>query len=159
MDWKDQLRVAEGFFEIGLHTDAFGEIDRIRPEDQTRPEIYALLLRIYLDRQQWDLAHSCASHLIRVTPQDPNPWVAKAEIVRRLHGEEASSVVFQEACAHFPEHGEVLYGIACAAARDGDVTRAKVYLASAIGYEPGLKARALDDDALRLVWADIENMG
>lgn len=159
MTWRVCLEIAEGFSEIGLHLEAAEALERMPAEDKNRPEVYAMRLLIYVALEKWELAETCAAHLARVWPDQPGWHLAQAAAARNLRGAGAEESVLEEARRRFPEHGEILYGIACAAAQKGDVTRAKVLLATAIGHDDTLKARAIDDPALQPVWGDIENMG
>jgi tetratricopeptide (TPR) repeat protein len=159
MNWEDHLTVAEGLLEIGLPLDASEEIEKIEPADKARSVVYVLRLQVYLALKRWDLAEACAKHLTKVSPDAPGWRIAWAVCVRETAGPEASESILQDALSLFPKDSATIYHVACLAAVQGDLIRAKVLLATAIGYDDSLKARALDDEDLRSVWDEIEIWG
>ena len=68
------LQAAEGWLELGMHVEAFNELDEIEPLHQTHPEVLLLRGRIYLAGNKPDQAHVILSTVCELLPRVPDAW-------------------------------------------------------------------------------------
>ncbi len=159
MNWQTHLESATGYLELGMVEDANDELERMPPEDRCRPEVYAVRLQIYVVTGRWEAGEVVAQHLVKTCPEQPALWIAWAACRRRQGEIEEAEGILLEARRLHPEDGMIFYNLACYACIAGDVAKATVLLAKAIGYEPDAKALAVNDVDLMPVWDEIGRMG
>ena len=63
MPLSDDITRAEGFFELGMHNEAWNETEELPPIDRAEPLVLELRLRILTALSQWELGASIANVL------------------------------------------------------------------------------------------------
>jgi hypothetical protein len=61
---KAQLTRAEGFFELGMHQEAWNTLEELPPIDRVEPLVLELRLRILTALEEFGLGESIASVLV-----------------------------------------------------------------------------------------------
>jgi len=67
---RSTLDAAVGWLELGEPEEAARELDRLPPEEQSRPEVLKLRCRIYELGEDWESLLSCAEEGLECCPDD-----------------------------------------------------------------------------------------
>lgn len=156
--WRDHIIAAEGYLDLGMTLAANEELERMPAEDRSRPEVYALRLKIYIELKKWDLAEVCAKHLTKIWPDQKGWWCAWAFATRQAVSIEGAEKTLIQARVRFPEDALIYYNLACYASVMGRWREAKYLLAEAIIRDDAYQMRALEDEDMQPIWDEIAGM-
>ncbi len=151
------LEAAQGWIELGNHTEANEELRKIAPESQGQPEVLEARWKIYASVQQWDECVGIADTLIKAAPERVSGWLAKSIALHGLNRiQEAFDTLFPVA-EKFSHVAIIFYDLACYSCRLGKVPEAKQWLEKAFGSGDAdrLKAMAREDPDLEAIRKEI----
>jgi predicted Zn-dependent protease len=151
------LEAAEGWLELGNHLEANEELERITPLMRAHPFVLEMRWNIYAKAKKWEMAAEVARSLTVMLPDNSFGWIHWAYSLHELkRTQEAWNVLFPMADKFSGEH-TVSYNLACYACRLGNLKESLQRLEKAIDLagEKDIRARALDDPDLELLWNKI----
>lgn len=119
------LTCAEGYFDLGMHDDAWNALEELPPADRTEPLVLALRLRILTALEHWELAEHIANVL-------------------------ASSTVETEKCRETVARFRHAYARSLCASGKVDAAKEQIHLAVE-AWEP-IRGDIVEDDAVEAVW-------
>jgi Flp pilus assembly protein TadD len=151
-DLSKRLEAAQGYLALGMHIDAWGELENIPAQHQALPEVLKIRVDACRFMKKWDIAAELSRHLALIEPEDPRHPVNLATAVRQIEGEQAALNILEQVRGIFPNDADILYNLACYRAVLGRVEEAKTLLAEAFTYDASLRITSLDDPDLVEVW-------
>ena len=150
------LEAAAGWIQLGDYDSANDELEKIRTEWHTHPDVLDLRWLIYSHHEQWDACLDIASAIVKIASDRVWGWVHKAYALRRATGGgiEKAKPVLLEAAKLFPDDDIIQYNLACYCAQLGELNAAQEHLDKSyeLGDAKQIKLMALDDDDLKPLW-------
>ena len=150
------LEAAAGWIQLGDYDSANDELEKIRTEWHTHPDVLDLRWLIYAHNKQWDACLDIASAIVKIASDRVWGWVHKAYALRRATGGgiEKAKPVLLEAAKLFPDDDIIQYNLACYCAQLGQLDAAQEHLDKSyeLGDAKQIKLMALDDDDLKPLW-------
>jgi len=149
------LNAATGYLGLGMHMEAWNELEEIDPEKRTLSEVLNVRVEVCRALEKWEMMAEICRHLQKVEPDEVGHPLNLAYAVRRFQGEQPAASVLEQARPKFPTEALISYNLACYRAVAGMVAEAKTLLAEAFTLDPSLRMTALDDQDLVGVWDSI----
>jgi tetratricopeptide (TPR) repeat protein len=151
------LRAAVGWLELGNPGEAAVELDRIDATYRTHPLVVRVRCEIDGRAQNWEAVLAAAEAMITETPDDPYGWISRSNALHFLERYQEAYDRLIPAVDKFPGNGEMRYNVAYFCCRMNRIEEARQWLNKAFNLESGaqLKAAALGDPDLELLWAEI----
>ena len=142
------LEAALGYVALGMHQDAWDELECLPPEVRADDHVLDLRISIYQAHGKWEPARVLAESLAKRAPENPQWWILWAFSLRREKSVADARAVLLEASALHPDEAMITYNLACYSCVEGDIETATVLLKQAFALEPDLRKTALDDPDL-----------
>jgi tetratricopeptide (TPR) repeat protein len=156
------LTAAVGWMELGNSAEAIQELDLISEEHRRSPEVLELRWLVLAERKDWASALNVAGELIDASPERANGWLHRAYAARRAPGGsiQAAWEVLRPAAEKFPKEELIPYNLACYACQLLRLDEAREWLrqAFATGDRERCRSMALQDEDLRALWQEIQEM-
>ena len=144
---------------MGNRAEAWAELDSITPEQQAHPAVLDVRWTLCIGEKKWDEAFRAAQQLLAVAPDDPSAWLHSAYALRRMKGGglAQAQAFLLSAAAKFPEEPIIAFNLACYACQLNQLEEASRWFARAceIGGKKEIRAMALADEDLKLLWPEI----
>jgi tetratricopeptide (TPR) repeat protein len=142
------LEAALGYLALGMHQDAWDELECLPPEQRANDGVSELRISIYQALGKWESARVLAESLAKRSPENPQWWILWAFSARREKSVADARAVLLEASKLHPKEALIPYNLACYSCVEGDIETATVLLKRAFELEPDLRKTALDDPDL-----------
>lgn len=142
------LEASRGYLGLGMHQDAWDELESLPPDLRVDVGVVELRIKIYQGLKRWEPARVLAESLAKRSPENPQWWILWAVSLRREKSVEAARDVLLEAAAVHPDVALIQYNLACYASVLGQLEEARNLLAAAFSMDVMLKIAALDDPDL-----------
>ena len=157
------LSAAIGWLGLGNALEAHQELDRIRPQFQTHPDVMAVRCDLYAKEGKWEMAAGLVTILRDANPLDSQLWITLAYATRRKAdgGLNDAKKILLEAHKFFRRESIIAYNLACYECQLGDMNSARDWLEKAfsIGDSYTLKVMALSDQDLKPLWPELKEKG
>lgn len=147
-DLQRNLDAVHGYLALGMHQDAWDELESLPPELRADDHVLDLRISIYQDLGKWESARVLAESLAKRSPENPHWWIQWAFSLRREKSVEAARAVLLEAASVHPDEALIPYNLACYACVLGQIEAARKLLTVAFSMDVMLKRVALDDPDL-----------
>jgi tetratricopeptide (TPR) repeat protein len=79
------LQAAQGWFELGNHFEASGELELISPQNRAHPGVLEVRWAIYAAAKKWEAALDIAATFIRLAPEYPFGWLHRSFALHELN--------------------------------------------------------------------------
>jgi predicted Zn-dependent protease len=142
------LEAAHGYLILGMHQDAWDELENLSPELRADDAVLELRIQIYHGLGKWESARVLAESLAKRCPENPQWWILWAFSVRFEQSVEAARAVMLKAASVHPDVALIPYNLACYACVLGQMESTRMLLAKAFAMDGTLKRLALDDPDL-----------
>jgi tetratricopeptide (TPR) repeat protein len=156
-DLQRNLDAAHGYLALGMHQDAWEELESLPPELRAHDHVLELRISIYHGLGKWESARVLAESLAKRSPENPNWWILWAFSLRREKSVDAARAVLLEAAAVHPDVALIPYNLACYACVLGQIEAARKLLTVAFSMDEMLKRVALDDPDLDPIFGEISS--
>ena len=153
-DLQRHLEAALGYLALGMHQDAWDELESLPPAIRADDTVLELRIQIYQGLGKWKSARILAESLAKRSPENPNWWILWAFSLRREESVEAARAVLLEAAAVHPDVALIPYNLACYACVLGQLESARKLLDVAFSMDGVLKRVALDDPDLDPIFGE-----
>jgi tetratricopeptide (TPR) repeat protein len=144
-----------GYLALGMHQDAWNELESLPPELRANVGVIELRIEILQRLGKWEAARMLAESLAKQFPENPHWWLLWSYALRREQSVETAQSVLREALAIHPDVGMIAYNLACYACVLGDLEETRALLHIAFPLDPSLRKTALDDPDLEPLWIDL----
>jgi tetratricopeptide (TPR) repeat protein len=153
---------AVGWLELGNLTEANAELDHLKEELQSHPDVLEVRWAICAEGRDWTEGLEAARVLIQVAPERASGWLHQAYALRRVAGgglEQAWRALLP-ASEKFPDVEIIAYNLSCYACQMSQMETARDWFKRAIvlGDKEQVRKRALQDDDLAPLWAEIKEL-
>jgi len=152
MDPRSQLRVAEGYLELGMRDDARREFEQLQPEDRLMPEALQLNVQIHLHEGAWEAALALSRQLCDVAPPANAGYIHAAYCLHELGRTEEARNLLLDGPESLREEPVFFYNLGCYEARLGETDSARAWLLRSFELDETLRHQAKSDPDLVSVW-------
>jgi tetratricopeptide (TPR) repeat protein len=151
------LQAAQGWLELGNHTEANEELEKIAPQLRAHPAVLAVRSAIYAKAKKWEAALDIASALTQTVPEHPLAWIHRSFCLHELKRTAEARDNLLRVVDKFPTSATMRYNLACYECQLGRLEQAKDWLEQAfkMGDARKMKLAALDDPDLEPLWKEI----
>jgi hypothetical protein len=151
---------AIGWIELGNPAEAKAELAQISAQQQTQPDVLEVRWLICVEEKDWGEGLRVARVLVEKEPGRASGWLHQAYALRRT-GDGGLHQAWQAllpASEKFPDVEIIAYNLSCYACQMNELDTARLWLkrAFSLGNQQRIKARALEDDDLAALWAEIK---
>ena len=147
-DLQRNLDAAVGYLALGMHQDAWDELECLPPELRANESVLEIRIQIYHGMGKWEPARVLAESLAKRSPENPQWWILWAYSLRREKSVADARAVLLEASTLHPNEALIPYNLACYCCVEGDLIGTKGFLTLAFSMSEDLKKTALDDPDL-----------
>lgn len=131
MELQRHLRVAQGYLELGLHTDAQDELDHVPIQLRMRSDFLLVQCHLLRKQERWHDLEEVSQWLLESNLDEPELWVAHADAIRHARTLTEATSCLVDALARFPSNGHLLFQMACYRCQGGDLAGARDFLQAA----------------------------
>ena len=110
---------AVGFLELGMPEDALAELDELSAGERSSAIALHLKVDALFRLKQWAAALEICMPMLEAHPDDPGWWIQAAYATRRAESVAAAEPILRTAIQRHPNHGLILYNLACYACLQG----------------------------------------
>jgi len=154
-DDQHQLAAALGYFELEMVSDALEALDGISPVGAAHRDVLVLRLIVLQKAENWSKAQAVAARLALLEPGDPGWTIALAYATRRADCIERAQDILRDAKIVHPQEALIHFNLACYACQLGRLEDARESLRAAFSLDSNLRAQALKDGDLEVLWPEI----
>lgn len=162
LDYPDShyLLHAVGWLELGNLTEAKAELNQLKSELQSHPNVLEVRWAICAEQEDWQEGLRVARTLLEVAPERSSGWLHQAYALRRVSGGglEKAWKALLPASEKFPGVEMIAYNLACYACQMKQMDAARKWFKRAYqtGDKEQVRRRALQDDDLEALWSEIK---
>jgi predicted Zn-dependent protease len=150
---QHHLRAAQGWLELGSHTEADRELDEIAPELRVHPDVLEIRWQIYAHAKKWGSCVDIAAAIIKVAPERPFGWIHRSFALHELQRTQEAFDLLQPVVDRFPKVWTIPYNLACYCALLGRLDDCEQWFKKAMAIdEHTVKQEAIDDPDLKPLW-------
>jgi tetratricopeptide (TPR) repeat protein len=142
------LLAVSGYLTLGMHQDAWDELEDLPPGQRTDDRVLEFRIAIYQALEKWEPARILAESLAKRSPENPGWWLSWSYSLRREQTVEAARSVLREAVRIHPGVAMITYNLACYECVLGKTAEAQELLKRAISMDAQFKKIALADPDL-----------
>ena len=154
-DWKQLVESAEGYLDLGMPDEASAELDGMPAECSSKLEMVWLRTEIYKQKKDWPMMRNFAEELVKLCPEECEPWVWFASATRRSRSLVEAQAILLNALKYHDSESTIHFNLACYASLAGNLPLARERLARACLLEPKNHVRALKDRDLEPLRAEL----
>ncbi len=131
-DIDSACRRAMGFLELGMPDDALAELDELSVSSSL-----ALHLRVdaLFRLKNWQEAAAICLPMVEQEPSDAGWWIQAGYSQRRARSIAEAEAILRRGLGHHPQHGLILYNLACYACVQDRPDEARELMAQAIAVD------------------------
>ena len=149
---EKRLQYANGYLDLGMTKEAALELNAIPDNQQSRPEVRTMKIRLHLKSRQWKKMADVAKALVEHSPEIAFGWVNWAYALRELNRNKKAKEIATEGLLQHPNEAVLWFNLACYCSLLGEVEEASNHLDKAISIEKSFEAEAVDDPDLDNLW-------
>jgi tetratricopeptide (TPR) repeat protein len=148
------LEAAQGWLELGSHTEANQELEKIKAQLRAHPDVLKVRWQIYAMAKKWEATLEIATTLIQLDPDDPLGWVHRSYALHELKRTAEARDNLLRVVDKFPFNATMRYNLARYECQLGRLEQAKQWLEKAflLGDARRIKLAALEDPDLEPLW-------
>jgi len=152
------LLAAQGWIELGNHSEAGQELAKLAPSLERHPEVLKVRWEICAAEKNWETAVNIAATLLEIEPDDPLGWVHRSYALHELKRTLEARDNLLRVVDKFSTSATIRYNLACYECQLGNLLEAKKWLekAFAIADRARMKRQAMEDPDLKPLWRDIQ---
>jgi Flp pilus assembly protein TadD len=151
-DAPRHLEAALGYLALGMHQDAWDELESLPPKLRADDSVLELRIQIYQALEKWESARMLAESLAGRCPENVGWWILWAYSLRREKSIQEARAVLLEASKLHPNEALIPYNLACYSCVEGDLIGTKGFLTLAFSMRKDLRETALDDPDLDAIF-------
>jgi hypothetical protein len=157
-----RLNAALGWLGLNSPAEARAELEAIAPAQQLHPLVLDARWLLCAHEKNWRDALAVAGRELAAAPGEAAGWLHRAYALRRVDdgGLDQAWDALLPAAEKFPKEPVIAYNLSCYACQMNKLDASRDWLkrAVAIGGKDVIKQMALEDDDLKPLWTEIENL-
>ena len=149
------VRAAEGWLELGNHSEANEELEKVSASNRAQPEVLMLRWEIYAKAAQWKACEDIARALTVLRPDLSKWWNQLAHSLYKQHRIEDAYKTLGAVSDRFLSSTALSYNMAVYCCSLGKLEEARVWLKKGFEHSTDpdrMKLAALEDPALNGIW-------
>jgi len=155
---REKMEAAHGFYELGMHSDAWTVLDDLPPEDKAHPLVVLLRLDILLALERWDDAVALGTGACRQWPIIDGFFLKTTTALLELNDHQKAMDLLLAGPESLQQKAAYWYDLACCQCRLGEVQKAKKSISECFDRDRILRMRALYDSDLEAIWESLDNL-
>jgi predicted Zn-dependent protease len=120
------LQAAEGWLELGNHSEANEELEKITLENREHPAVLQVRWQICGTANKWEAALDIASTIIQLLPEHSLGWIHRSFALHELNRTAEARDNLLPAVERFPDEPILRYNLACYECRLGRLEQARL---------------------------------
>ena len=157
-----RLNAALGWLGLNSPSEARAELDAIAPAQQSHPAVLEARWLLCAHEKSWQDALVVAVQELATAPDHPSGWLHRAYALRRVDGGGLAQAwdALLPAAEKFPDEAVIAYNLSCYACQMNKLEVSLVWFQRAVkvGGKDTIRKMALEDDDLKPLWVEIENL-
>ena len=145
MKLEQQLRIAEGYAELGMYEEALAELDRLTGEVEDFPAILQMRVAIVLQLRDWAAALRLSHRLCELLPNESYGFIHAAFCLHELGRTLEAKETLLNGPASLLDEAVYYYNLGCYDAVLGNLEQAKAYLRASFRLNKAFRALAKKD--------------
>lgn len=152
------LNAAIGWLELGDHTEAKVELERISFLTRYHPDVLLVRWKVFARFKNWTRSLDIARALVRISPDKPTGWICLAYSLYNTRQAVEAWNLLVTAEKQFPSISAIPYFLACLACQSGKTVEATHWLGrwNDMVKESDAKNAARRDPRLQQVWQEFD---
>jgi len=147
------LQAAEGWLELGNHLEANEELEQIKPELRSHPDVLELRWHIYRRAKKWEACADIAGAIIRLAPDRADAWIHRSFALHELKRTQEAYDQLLRVADRYPKLWTIPYNLACYCAQLGRLEECQSWFKRAMAIdEHTVRREAIDDPDLKPLW-------
>jgi tetratricopeptide (TPR) repeat protein len=140
------LLAAQGWIELGNHTEANEELKLIAPEFRAHPDVLDVRWHIYAHLKNWEDCLSLAETVVRLVPDRVDGWIHRSFALHELKRTQEALDQLAPVVGKFPKVWTIPYNLACYCAQLGKMEQCKSWFEAALAIDSATVKRAARED-------------
>jgi predicted Zn-dependent protease len=155
-DFQKRIIAAQGYHELGLWREAWGELDALSDEAQRRPDILEMRILILINEQNWPDALGLSRRLAEAAPQEEGGWVHSAYCLHEMGRTNEAIQALLSAPPSLREKAIYHYNFACYSCVLGQIDAAREALHRSIALDKRYREFARADHDLQPLHPELQ---
>ena len=152
MSYQDQVRTAQGYYELGMLEDAWEELGAIDPLHENDSPVVQMRLLLLLKEERWEEALVVSRLLIETEPEGAMGFVHAAYCLHELGRTAEAKKLLLGGPSSLLREAVYFYNMACYGVALGEFEEADRLLRQSIEMDSNLRKVAKKDDDLKCLW-------
>jgi tetratricopeptide (TPR) repeat protein len=150
---KYHLEAADGWLELGNHTEADAELDKLSFELHNHPGVLTMRWHVCAAAERWEVCVDIAERIVELAPDRPEGWVHRSFACHVLKRTQEAYDLLLPAAINFPKEWMIPYNLACYAAQLGRLNECAKWFNQAVRIDAEKTRRAaMGDLDLKPLW-------
>jgi predicted Zn-dependent protease len=145
MTLEQQLRIAEGYAELGMHQEALAELDKLSSRVEDYPAILRMRVAIVLQLREWATALRLSRRLCELLPNESYGFIHAAFCLHELGRTLEAKEMLLNGPASLLDQPVYYYNLGCYEAVLGNLEQAKAYLRASFRLNKAFQDIAKND--------------
>jgi len=153
---KRLIVAAQGYHELGLWREAWGELDALSGDAQRRPDVLEMRILILINENNWLDALGLSRQLAEVAPQEEGGWVHSAYCLHELGRTDEAVKALLSAPPSLREKAIFHYNLACYSCVLGQIDTAREALHRSFALDKKYREYARADHDLQPLHPELQ---
>jgi len=150
MSASERLIVAaQGYCELEMRCEALGELDKLPPEEQLRPDVLEMRVLLFMQEHLWRKALNASRKLCAVAPETPIGFIHAAYCLHEMGETRQARKLLLEGPLSLQADATYHYNLACYECVLGNFDAARGYLQTSVSMDEKLRETAKTDPDLK----------
>ena len=156
MEPSHQFVLAQGYFELGMHADAWEHLAQLPNDEQSHPRTLRLRSQLLISMSEFDNALAICRQLRDVAPEDVAGYIHGAYCLHEIGKTEDARELLINGPEALREEPIFFYNLGCYEARLGEIDSARAWLQRSFEMDGELRYQARRDPDLVDVWDELQ---
>lgn len=157
-DNERRIIAAQGYVELGLHEEAFAELNRLPAIMHARCDVMEINVLCHMGERRWSHALEWARALCQLDPEEPGGFIHAAYCLHEMGRTREAVDVLMHGPASLQSKAVFFYNLGCYHARLGEIDAALDMLRKAFLKDGSLRKAAKRDPDLGALRQKLETL-
>lgn len=149
------LQASLGYLELGMHTEAWNELEEIPAEERALEPVICMRMQILQALKKWEDGANLGLGALQQYPDSGSLYLMTAYCLRRYKNVAEARALLRRGEHALTQDPFFHFNLACYDCQLGDLDGAKERLTRAIKLDRQYRQKALDDEDLEPLWASL----
>lgn len=152
MSYQDQVRAAQGYYELGMQEEAWEELEAIDPLHENDPPVLQMRLLLLLKEERWEEALKGSEQLMEIDGEGAMGYVHAAYCLHEMNRTADAKKLLLDGPSSLLREAVYFYNLACYEVALGELEEAERCLRQSIEMDANLREVAKKDADLEVLW-------